>query len=68
MIGLVVSENKCLHNIERCNRGGNDQRLTNLQTINASQNINGIRTEYGQQSHVNIIKEACETPNQILDR
>lgn len=50
---------KALHYVEGENAGCNHSRLASLQTIDTSQNIDGIGAEHCQHTHVNVVEKSC---------
>ena len=44
------------HQVEDDNTEGNDDALTDLQTVDASQDVDGVCAEHGQEAHVDIVE------------
>ena len=40
-------------------RGSDDNRLTHFNSVNASENVDAVGTEYRQHAHVDIVQGAC---------
>ena len=43
--------------VEDCNTDGDDDALTNLKTVDPSQDIDGVGAEHCQQAHVEVVEE-----------
>lgn len=53
---LIVPE--YLHNIKDNHRQGHNDRLTSLQSIDPSQDVNGISAEHRQHTHEDVVEES----------
>ena len=53
MVGQASTER---HQVEDDNTEGNDDALTDLETINARQDVDGVGAEHGQEAHVDIVE------------
>ena len=46
------------HDIEDEDTEGDDDALTNLETVDARQDVDGVGAEHGQKTHVDVVQES----------